>query len=349
MRPIYFFWIVFAISLYWMGYLYQDFLMNLLIAGLLCVASYWLKHFFEIYIKNNFLTSLLCVLVLLTCFILPLYFVIHQSVDFLRGLDPHSFELFVQKLKNFTSTSFSDFPLINENLSKLISNISVDSVMSYALTFSSYIGKYSLNFVMNAGFIVVFLFFFFYYGHRVYDYVMQLLPFEKAESQVVFEEINGVLHIVFLTSIINILLQGIAFGVVVVWFGYDGFLFGVLYGLASLIPIVGGALLWIPVMAYEIYLGNVATGLFIGIYSLVFISFVIDNIIKPIIITIIKQKILKTPIQINEILIFFSILAGISTFGFWGIVVGPTITAFFIALLRLYQNNFSYKNHIKSK
>lgn len=349
MRPIYFFWIVFAISLYWMAYLYQDFLMNLLIAGLLCVASYWLKHFFEGYIKNNFITSLLCVLVLLAFFILPLYFVVHQSIDFLRGLDPHSFTDFIEKLKNFTSTSFSNFPAIDAHLNKFFSNISVDSMMSYAFTFSSYIGKYSLNFVLNAGFIVVFLFFFFYYGHRMYDYVVQLLPFEKAESQAVFEEINGVLHIVFLTSIINILLQGFAFGIAVVWFGYDGFLFGVLYGLASLIPIVGGALLWIPVMAYEIYLGNIGVAVFIGIYSLVFISFVIDNIIKPIVITIIKQKILKTPIQINEILIFFSILAGISTFGFWGIVVGPTITAFFIALLRLYQNNFSYKNQIKFK
>lgn len=323
--------------------------MNLLIAGLLCVASYWLKHFFESYIKNNFFTSFLCVLVLLAFFILPLYFVIHQSIDFLRHLDPHSFTAFIEKLKNFTSTSFSNFPVIDANLNKFFSNISVDSMMTYAFTFSSYIGKYSLNFVLNAGFIVVFLFFFFYYGHRMYDYVIQLLPFEKAESQAVFEEINGVLHIVFLTSIINILLQGFAFGIAVAWFGYDGFLFGVLYGLASLIPIVGGALLWIPVMGYEIYLGNIGIGLFIGIYSLVFIGFVIDNIIKPIIITIIKQKILRTPIQINEILIFFSILAGISTFGFWGIVVGPTITAFFIALLRLYQNNFSYKNQIKFK
>ncbi|PAF54341.1 AI-2E family transporter [Helicobacter sp. 13S00482-2] len=343
MRPIYFFWIVFAISLYWMGYLYQDFLMNLLIAALLCVASYWLKHFFENYIKSNFLTSMLCVLVLLAFFILPLYFVVHQSIDFLRHLEPDSFTILIEKLRNFTSGIFSNFPTLDKNVNKFFASISVDSVMTYALTFSSYIGKYSLNFIMNAGFIVVFLFFFFYYGHKMYAYVVKLLPFEKSESQAVFEEINGVLHIVFLTSIINVLLQGLAFGVAVMWFGYDGFLLGILYGLTSLIPIIGGALLWIPIMGYEIYLGNIGGGVFIGLYSLIFISFIIDNIIKPIIIGIIKQKILKTPIQISEILIFFSILAGISTFGFWGIVVGPTITAFFIALLRLYQDNFSYK------
>lgn len=29
-------------------------------------------------------------------------------------------------------------------------------------------------------------------------------------------------------------------------------------------------------------------------------------------------------------LIFFSMIAGISQFGFWGIIVGPTITAFLL-------------------
>ncbi len=42
-------------------------------------------------------------------------------------------------------------------------------------------------------------------------------------------------------------------------------------------------------------------------------------------------------------LIFFSMIAGISQFGFWGIIVESTITAFFIALLRLYENYFIQK------
>ncbi|PAF41558.1 AI-2E family transporter [Helicobacter sp. 11S03491-1] len=344
MRPIYFFWIVFAISVYWMAYLYQDFLMNLLIAGLLCVATFWLKDFFGRYIKNEILNSFCCVIVLLAFLIVPLYFVGHRSIGFIVGLDMDSFSSFVDKTKQFIIGIFEYFPVLSSGIKKSLANISAQSIMTYAIHFSSYIGKYSLSFLINTGFIVVFLFFFFYYGRRIYNYILQLLPFEISQSKAVFREINGVLRVVFLTSIINVILQGFAFGIAVVWLGYDGFLLGVLYGLTSLIPVIGGALLWLPIAGYEIYLGNVGIAIFIGVYSLVFIGFVIDNLIKPIIIAFIKQKILKTPLQINEILIFFSILAGFSTFGFWGIVVGPTITAFFIALLRLYQSNFSHKN-----
>ncbi|PAF46577.1 AI-2E family transporter [Helicobacter sp. 12S02232-10] len=343
MRPIYFFWIVFAISLYWIGYLYQDFLMNLLIAGLLCVATFWLKDFFDRYVKLNVLSSFLCVGVLLAFLIVPLYFVGHKSLKFILDLDMETFSFFLEKSKTSVSRALEYFPALSSSVDKILSNISAESIMTYIVKFGSYIGKYSLNFVKDAGFILVFLFFFFYYGRKIYNYMLGLLPFEISQSRSVFAEINGVLRVVFLTSIINVILQGFAFGAVIIWFGYDGFLLGILYGLASLIPIVGGALIWIPIAGYEVYVGNIATAIFIALYSLIFIGFVIDNLIKPVIIAFIKQRILKTPLQINEILIFFSILAGLSTFGFWGIVVGPTITAFFIALLRLYQNHFSDK------
>ncbi|PAF48002.1 AI-2E family transporter [Helicobacter sp. 12S02634-8] len=341
MRPIYFFWIVFAVSVYWLGYLYQDFLMDLLIAGLLCVATFWLKEFLDRYVRSGILSSLLCVGVLLGFLILPLYFVGHQSVRLILGMDTETVSVFIEQSKALVMRVFGRFPELSGPINGFLANISVHSIVSYVIKLSSYIGKYSLNFVLDTGFIVIFLFFFFYYGQRIYEYVLSLLPFTPQESRAIFGEINGVLRVVFLTSIINILLQGFAFGVAIVWFGYDGFLLGVLYGLASLVPIVGGALIWLPIVGYEIYAGDIIGAVFIGVYALVFIGFVIDNLIKPFLIALIKKRILKTPLAINEILIFFSILAGLGTFGFWGIVVGPTITAFFIALLRLYQNNFS--------
>jgi predicted PurR-regulated permease PerM len=41
--------------------------------------------------------------------------------------------------------------------------------------------------------------------------------------------------------------------------------------------------------------------------------------------------------QLNEIVIFFAILAGLATFGFWGMILGPAITSFFLALLKLVE------------
>lgn len=349
MKPIYFFWVVFAISIYWMGYLYYDFLMNILIAALLSVASFWLKDFFDRFIKYNFLSSFFCVLTLLAFLIIPLYFVIHNSVNILLKVNPDEFNPFVESVKMFIGKSLEYFPSLKAETDSFISSISPQGILKYILHFGSYIGKYSINFAIDTGFIVIFLFFFFYYGRNMYVYIIKLLPFDISQSIRISAEISGVVKVVFLTSIANVFLQGIAFGGMIFWFGYDGFLLGILYGITSLIPVVGGAIIWIPIGIYEIYLGNMFGGIFIAVYSAIFIGFVLDNLVKPILITFIKHKILKTPLDINEMLIFFSIIAGLSSFGFWGIVVGPAITAFFIGLLRLYKNNFAYKKDNKKE
>ncbi|HEG8164641.1 TPA: AI-2E family transporter, partial [Campylobacter coli] len=73
------------------------------------------------------------------------------------------------------------------------------------------------------------------------------------------------------------------------------------------------------------------------IYSVVVISFIADTLVKPLIIKWINEKLVKTPAKINELLIFLAMIAGISTFGFWGIILGPAILTFFISTIRLYM------------
>ena len=51
---------------------------------------------------------------------------------------------------------------------------------------------------------------------------------------------------------------------------------------------------------------------------------------------IIKDPRVKLPKIINELLIFFAMIAGIATFGFWGIILGPAIVTFFMSVIKLY-------------
>ena len=41
--------------------------------------------------------------------------------------------------------------------------------------------------------------------------------------------------------------------------------------------------------------------------------------------------------KMNELVIFFSIIAGLATYGFWGMILGPAITAFFLTILKLFE------------
>jgi len=119
------------------------------------------------------------------------------------------------------------------------------------------------------------------------------------------------------------------------FYRYDGLLLGVLYGFASLIPVVGGIIMWLPVAIYEAMTGSITNAIVIAVYSILMISIFADTFAKPIIIKYINQKVVRTPTNVNEILIFFSIVAGLATFGFWGMIIGPAMVTFFISIMHL--------------
>ncbi|MGD9595626.1 MAG: AI-2E family transporter, partial [Wolinella sp.] len=81
MRPIHFFWILFVFGLYWMLYLFKPFLMDMLVAGLLCIATMSLKERIEKRVKLSWLASLLVVVLLLSLLFVPLYYVAAVLAD----------------------------------------------------------------------------------------------------------------------------------------------------------------------------------------------------------------------------------------------------------------------------
>jgi predicted PurR-regulated permease PerM len=120
--------------------------------------------------------------------------------------------------------------------------------------------------------------------------------------------------------------------------GYNWLLFGIMYVFASLIPVVGGVLMWLPFALYEFSTGNSSNAIFIALYSVVVISVIADTSIKPFIIKEINLRLLdEDDAKMNELIIFFAIIAGLSTFGFWGMILGPAITAFFLTILKLFE------------
>mgnify|MGYP003589704350 FL=1 len=160
---------------------------------------------------------------------------------------------------------------------------------------------------------------------------------DTQEVNVVFSEVTNVMSVVFYSIVVSAVFQGALFAFIAILFGYNGLLLGIFYGFASLIPIVGGALMWIPLASLEFAHGNTAGAVTIALYSIVLISIIADTFIKPIIIKYINDRFVKTPTMVNELLVFFAILAGLTTFGFWGMILGPAITTLFISLLKLYK------------
>ena len=100
---------------------------------------------------------------------------------------------------------------------------------------------------------------------------------------------------------------------------------------ASLIPVVGAAIIWIPAAVYLFVSGQWGYGLFLVLWFSVVVG-LLDNLIRPLF--------MKGPANMSTLLIFFSIMGGLNYFGLIGLLYGPLIFGLTTVLLYIYSLEF---------
>ena len=324
---------LFVLVLYGVWYLYQPFLLLMFIAALLTLATSSLNGFFTKFIRFKTLRAILMTLILGLLFFAPIVYAINASSAIVNNFDPAVVDKIIGLKNNFVLPDFLGFakPMVEEFLGSLNSQDIAKDIVSFATT----VLQKSAGFFKDMFLILVFFFFGNLYSKELVKFLKDILPFEK--NSTFYVEIANVMSVVFYSTLITGVLEGALFAFMVMSFGYDGLLFGILYGFASLVPVIGGLIMWLPLSMYEYASGNTSTAIIIIVYSIIMISIIADTFLKPMIIKYVQTDIIKSQRKINEIIVFFSIIAGLTTFGFWGMILGPAITTFFISLARIYQ------------
>ncbi|MDK9693574.1 MAG: AI-2E family transporter [Sulfurimonas sp.] len=338
MKPQYFVAILFATSLYWMYLLYAPFLLGMIIAALLAISTSNIQNIFERLLKSKFLAALSSSFLLALLFFAPLgYFLVTLTLK-LNSIEPEIFRNIEATVNNFLADPPAYLNFLKPYMDDITQEISMNSIASYVLSFTGDIGTLSMGYLKNSFLVIIFYFFAQYNGGFVVDLLKRVVQMSVEETTILARELSSVMSVVFYSIIVNAMFQGVLFGIAISYMGYNGLLFGIMYGFASLIPVVGGALMWLPFMLYEFSMGNSANAIFIASYTVVVISLIADTFIKPLIIKEINIRLLKEDdAKMNELIIFFAIIAGLTAFGFWGMILGPAITAFFLAILKLFE------------
>ncbi len=338
MKPQYFVGILFATSLYWMYLLYTPFLLGITIAALLAISTANIQNFFEKIYGSKFLAALSSSFLLAILFFVPLgYFLATLSIR-LDSLEPHTLENIEILVKNFIENPPEYLIFLKPYVDIAIKDINMSSLANNALSLTGIIGTFSAGYLKNAFLVIIFYFFAQYNGAFVVELLKRVLQMSVDETTTLVKELSSVMSVVFYSIIANAMFQGVLFGVAISFIGYNGLLFGIMYSFASLIPVVGGVMMWLPFMLYEFSLGHDSNAIFIAAYSIMAISVIADTFLKPLIIKEINKRLLKEDdARMNELVIFFAILAGLTTFGFWGMILGPAITAFFLTILKLFE------------
>jgi len=99
----------------------------------------------------------------------------------------------------------------------------------------------------------------------------------------------------------------------------------------SIIPGIGGALVWVPAAVILAATGGVWRAIGLAAFCGLIVGSV-DNVLRPILV--------GRDTQMHELMIFFSTLGGLLFFGAMGFIVGPILAALFVTTWEMFGSAF---------
>ncbi len=312
--------------------IYKPFLLSMVVAMLLTMATYNLTKKVTKRFNSRKIGTIIMTLFLTLIIFVPVVYIATVGVEYATHIDKQMLRTMIHSVEEL----LQNIPYVKEWTSEYFSEEKILQFIQDSAHYFASLGSAGLGFVKNMLLVVLFYFVINLYGDRLFELIRLLMPISRIKSTRMIHEVSSTMEVVFYSTIATAALEGLLFGILVSSFGFDGLLLGIIYGFASLIPVIGGALVWVPTAIYGWNQIDINTAWIIALYSIIVISIIADTFIKPVIIKVIKEDLLKSTVEINEMVIFFSILAGISSYGIWGMILGPAITSFLIAMTKVY-------------
>jgi predicted PurR-regulated permease PerM len=192
------------------------------------------------------------------------------------------------------------------------------------------------EFLFHLGVTILAMFYLYCDGERIVERLREVLPFEEPHRERMIRESRDLIFASVTSSLVAAaahgLFGGLAFGIT----GLTAPIFwGVMMGFFSLVPVVGSALIWAPAAISLMVSGHLGRGILLAIICSVVVGLV-DNVIRP--------WMISGRAQIGWLVMFISVLGGVSVFGMLGIVLGPIIVATAASLLDLYMPSEPSRN-----
>lgn len=232
---------------------------------------------------------------------------------------------------------------LGQNIAKIIKDVTLNYIDLGTLDFKAqvvaFLSSYSStilattrdlaknlgSFVISLAFIAFTLYFFYLDAAYLARLVVTAIPIEQKSTKRLLDKFREVTTNLFMGFFLVAFYQAAAAFIIFSIFKINGaLLFATLVMFASFIPMVGTALVWVPIGFSLVVTGNITAAVIFFILCAFFISF-LDNFLRPFF--------LKDRIKIHPLLIFFSIIGGISAFGLNGIILGPLIIILFFTIV----------------
>ncbi len=169
-------------------------------------------------------------------------------------------------------------------------------------------------------------------GKRLVEWLESVSPLQPGQTTEILREFRHVVIAVLVSSLATAGVQALAalVGYLIARVPIPFFFAAVTFFLA-LIPAIGAAVVCFAAALLLLITGHPWAALFLAIWGVVVVGLV-DNIIKPLLV--------KRGLHMHGAIVFFSLLGGLAAFGTVGLLIGPLIVAFFLALLRIHERDY---------
>lgn len=168
-------------------------------------------------------------------------------------------------------------------------------------------------------------------GDRFIDRIRYLSPLRSEQEDFIIESLRKVSKSVLFGSLFIAVLQGVVGGIGLAIAGIPALFWGSMMSFASLIPVLGTGLIWVPATIYLLIVGKLKVAIFLLLWCGVLVTG-IDTVLRPIIV--------REASRVSTIYVFLAILGGINAFGPLGILYGPLILSFLMVMLHIYGVEF---------
>src|SRR5687767_4945659 len=172
-------------------------------------------------------------------------------------------------------------------------------------------------------------------GREMEDSLYEYIPLKDGNVELIGKEVKTMVVSAAIGIPLIALIQGIVGLVGYLIIGIDEpFLWFVATCITAMMPVVGAALVYVPLTVMLFAQGETGKAIAMGIWGFGLIGLV-DNLFR----FMINKKLG----DIHPLITIFGVIVGLQLFGFIGIVFGPLLLSMFLLLVRIYGSEFFMK------
>lgn len=190
----------------------------------------------------------------------------------------------------------------------------------------------SLNMAANFFLMLLMMFFLLKDGEGMIETLKALTPLREEQEDNIIYNLRRMSKAVLMGGFLVAGIQGFVGGIGLALVGMPALFLGTLMAFAALVPILGTALVWAPVVLFLWISGHGSSAVVLFLWCGILVTSV-DSFLRPVLI--------RGKAKTSLLFLFMSVVGGIKAFGALGIVYGPLILSFVGVMLGIYFDEYS--------